>query len=551
MQPAIVHDKHPDAARAIRAWQDLLTERTRMHPDWEDLAALVRPQRGGFGLDRLRDRRHLKPLSSAAPIACQNFSAAMYGTLTNPASEWMSLSVGDDDLNRWGPMVAWRQTVSRIVLNSFQPSVSSFYSQAQPLYADLATFGNAAQYDEVEAGSRRILDVTLSLAEIVADIDAYGQVMEVVRRFFLKPAPAVLRFGARNLPPKIVELAEKGSQDLIAFLHHVGRRQDFRKGGIGGRGKRWFSRHVVEAEGWLISDRGYDEMPFHLARWEVESGHTWGTGPGHIALASVRTHNRMTEATLRAAQRAADPTLLAPDRDAFPLRGQFRPGHMVYGGVSPRGEPMVLPMTSTGQIGLTLEEKAGVVREFEDAFYKSILHLHARTGLSPMEVAQNEAERTRLWAPNMGRVQDEYLAPKIARRFRMLWRAGQIPPPPEVGNQVGEVPLQVEYLSAAAMARRADERMRIVQLAHDLAPLAQVDPRYMDRFSPDDVTEALHLSLGAPHQILRSREDADKLAAARAEAQQAQQMMAMAQQGAAAARDLGQGMSAMGGEGQA
>jgi len=541
-----LREKHPHAVLASRRWAELKTERARHEADWDDIARLIRPQRGNHGTERLRDRTMQKPLSSAPIRAQSQLSAGLYGTLTNPANRWMAIKTGDDDLNRWGPQAEWNELVSARILRSFAPSASSFYDAVMPLFSDVSSFGNAAQYDEVDQSSRKIMDVTLSLSEIVADIDAYGRVAEVVRRFHLKPMQAVAMFGSDAVPPKILELAEKGSNDTHAYLHHVGRNDMFRRAAIGARGKRWFSRYVMDAEAWLLRESGYAEMPFYLPRWEVETGHTWGTGPGFVALASTRAHHQMDAATLRAAQRAADPTLLAPDRTAWPLQGQARPGHVLYGGVNMRGEAMVQPLGTVGQIGLTLEEKQHKLREIQEAFYWSLMNLAGRTGLSPMEVAQIEAERTRLWAPNMGRIQHEYLAPKIERRFQLLWRAGQLPPPPDTGQR-DEVPLVVEYLSAAAMAQQADEHMRLTQFIANVAPLTQMDPRYKDRVSEDDVIEALHATGGVTARVLRSREDADRLAQQRAEAAQQQAAMQMAQQGAGAMRDVAGAMGMMGG----
>jgi hypothetical protein len=105
----------------------------------------------------------------------------------------------------------------------------------------------------------------------------------------------------------------------------------------------------------------------------------------------------------------------------------------------------------------------------------------------------------------------------------------------------------VEYLSAAAMAQQADEHMRLTQFIANVAPLTQMDPRYKDRVSEDDVIEALHATGGVTARVLRSREDADRLAQQRAEAAQQQAAMQMAQQGAGAMRDVAGAMGMMGG----
>lgn len=530
-----INARHPAFAEAERRWSDLKTERATHEQDWEAIARLIRPQRGGFGLDDPASRTMEKPLSSAPIMAASNFSAGLYGTLTNPANVWFGLKTSDPDLNAFQPARLWLDTVRDRLLASFAPAVSPFYSATIQAFSDLTAFGNGAQYDELVSEEKKILDVTLSLAEVCYDIDGFGRVAEVVRRFHLKPAAAMKMFQGRGeLPPKIADLAEKGDQTRIVFYHHVLRNDGWRKGMLGLRGKAWASRYTCEIDGALVREAGYAEMPFFAPRWEVDTGQVYGTGPGFIALASARAHQRMDEATLRAAQRAADPTILAPDRGDWPLNGRIRPGSVIYGAIDTRGNPMLRPLDLTGSTGLTMEEKRAKMEEIKDAFHYTLMSLQGRTGMTATEVLAITEERQRLYAPHMGRVQEEFLAPKIARRFGLLWRAGQLPPPPP---DMQGVDLQVDYQSAAAAAQKSAEGVRAMQIIADVAPLAQLDPRYLDRIDPDGLLEVLMDARGAPARMFRSREDADALAAARAEQQQAMQAMQMAQAGAGAAKD--------------
>ena len=151
----------------------------------EDIARLIRPQRGGFAETDPAKRTLEKPLSSAPIHANSNFAAGLYGTLTNPANRWCGLASSDPEANKNHENKLWLDRVTDIVLNSFLPSISTFYTAAHQIYGDIAAFGNAAQYDEILIDERKILDVTVSLAEIVYDVDAFGRVtegMDVVRR---------------------------------------------------------------------------------------------------------------------------------------------------------------------------------------------------------------------------------------------------------------------------------------------------------------------------------------------------------------------------------
>jgi hypothetical protein len=537
-------------ASAERRWTELKTDRAHHERLWRDIAALMRPQRGGFGLDNPGDRPLDRPLSSAPIHAQSSFSAGLYGTLTNPANKWFGFETNDPDVNNWHTAKVWLDAASRIVLDSFLPAVSPFYTAATQVFGDLASFGNAAQYDELVASEKKILDVTLSLAEVVYDIDGFGRVCEVVRRFRLTPVKAMGMFQKVGdmLPAKMHELAEKGDTTEIVFYHHVLKNEKWRKGTLGVGGKAWMSRYCCEMEGAMVRLSGYDEMPFSAPRWEVETGQTYGLGPGFVALSSAKAHNRMDEATLKAAQRAADPTILAPDRGDWPLEGRIVPGSVIYGAVDPRGNAMLRPMEmTTGSFNLTLQEKQAKLEEIKDAFHYTLMQLSGRSGMTATEVMTIQEERQRLWAPHQGRVQEEFLVLKIQRRFAILWRAGQIPPPPK---ELSGLELRVTYLSAAAAAQRSTEGNAALRVMQDLAPLMQIDPRVADRLDTDGLVEVLIDARGAPAKMIRSREAADEIAAARQQQQQAMQTMQAAQAGAGVMKDMaGAAQAAQGAEG--
>ncbi len=536
MVPIGAGTDHPSARRAIDRWQELKTDRSRHERDWEDIARYIRPQRGGFNLSDPGERMMEKPLSSEPIQAASSFASGLYANLTNPATRWFGLQTPDEDFNKWQPMAEWNDAATRRTFNSFGPSLSGFYPATFQAYSDVAAFGNAAAYDEFDPVARRFIDVTLSLAEVVCDVDAWGRVWEWVRKFTLTPRQAVDRFrGQGELPPKIYELAERGDNGKHVFYQHILSNTDWRPGRIGPKGKPWTSLTVTETECWLVRESGYDEMPAYFPRWDVDSGQICGTGPGFIALASARAVHMMEAAEIRALQFAADPTLLAPTREDWPLNGRIRPGVVVQGGLNIRGEQMVRPLQTGSGISLTHQAKAQKVEEIKNAFHYALMSLQGRTGVTVQESMIMEEARTREWAPHSDRIMEEYAARKVERRFRMLWRMGQLPPPPK---EAAGLPLQIRYTSAAQMAMQAREGQAIVQFLSNIAPLAQTNPRYLDRLDPDATMEALHeASPSLPARILRSREAADELAKARAQQNQMAQMAQMAQPVAGAMKD--------------
>lgn len=536
-------ESDPRVDTMVRRWDELKVERSHHEQDWEDIARAMRPQRGGFSNSDPAQHRNNKTLSSAAMIARSNFSSTLYSTMVNPANKWMSLAAADPDLAGYHAMKIWQDMASAKVLASFRPSVSPFYTATTQLFADVASFANGAQYDEVRPNEGKILDITISLSEIVYDIDAFGRNIEVVRRFSLTARAASDMFGHENLPEKLRDKAEKGSVDKFVFYHHVHKNVDWQHGKLGPRGKRWLSTYGVEEGRAVLRESGYGEMPFYGPRWEVDTGQTYGHGPGHVALPSSRVLERMKEANLKGGQFAADPVLLGPDKDAWPLSGQIRPGEMVYGGVNYQGQKVVQPLHTYQGTGLSLEMQQMEISDIQEAFHWNLMNLANRTGVTSLESMERQEQNARLMAPYMGRLQEEYLAVKIGRRFQMLWRAGQIPPPPpEAEGQ----PLEVKYLSAAALAQKSSEGAAVIRIFNDLAPLVGVKPRFMDRIDDDNAIDILVEARGAPERLLKSRDEADEIAQAREQQAQAAQAMQAAQAGGGIMKDMAQAQ-AMGG----
>lgn len=533
MTPFRIRPNAPEVIDMADRWAELKSARSQHEAMWRDIARLLRPQRGGFQSTTPEARTWDKPLSSAPIMAAGNFSAGLYGTLTNPANQWFGFSTPDEDLNAWQPARDWLDKVTNITTRSLLPSVSTFYSAAAQFFADEAAFGNAAQYDEADAAEGRIIDATISLAEIVVDFDAHGRICEVLRQWSMTARRATSLFGM-DLPAKILTMARERDMSLITFWHHVQKNDGFQAGRIGPKGKRWLSRYGCEQENTLVRERGYDEMPFQFARWEVDSGQTYGVGPGFVSLASARTYEQFEAAAIRMGQRVSDPTLLAPTKEDWPLQGRARPGSVIYGGVSFQGNQMIRPLEMGGNFNITLEEKQAKLEEIKDAFHYTLMQLSGRTGMTATEVLQINEERQRLWAPHQGRIQEEYLAPKLARRFSLLWRAGQLPAPPK---GMPGVPLQVTYKSAAAAAMASSKGNAAMRVVQNLLPLAQINPRYADRIDADGLVETLAEAFGAPAAMFTSREAADQLAQQRAQAQQMAQSLQAAQMGASALKD--------------
>ncbi|MBY5988208.1 portal protein [Roseovarius atlanticus] len=535
--------KDQRARAAIDRYGELEQHRRKHERMWAEIACFIRPQRAGFHVTSPTLKEYQAPLSSTPIMAHQHFSSGIYSGLTNPAVRWGGLTTPDEDLNAWPPFAQWLERQEAKVNRSFSPSNSNFYPSSFQAYGDIAAFGNAAGYDELDEDERRFIDVTVNLCEIVADIDFHGRVNEVVRKFPLTARQAVRQFGKDALPKEIGDRLEAGGTDTFQFYHHVFRNDEFEPFRLGSKGKRWLSRYATEADETLVREGGYQEMPFYYPRWDVDTGETYGVGPGFTALPAAKVNHRMQDAIIRSAQWAADPLRLLPDRNTLPLDGEWRPGGAVYNAMV-NGRSMIGTETFSGNVGLTIEQQRAVQDEIREAYFYSTMSLTNRTGISDEENRVLDEARLRSWAPHADRVMEEWAARKYARRWQLLLRAGQIDPVPE--GTPKDAQLMIRYQSAAAMALRASEANAVRRFVADLAPVMEIDPNLRHRLSSDDYAEVLHsANTILPQRLLRTREEAAERAQAEQNARQMAQMAELAKTGGQAVRDVAQGEAAL------
>lgn len=507
-----------------------------------ELATYLRPLRQEM-------RRTIDPtvvFDGTQLTAVDNLAAGLYGTLTNPANNWLAVGVHDQDLMRWGPARDWLDTCSHIVLKSLGPAISPFYSTVSELYMDTGSFGWGMFYSAQVPGQQRFYDVTISGWEVCVARDAWGQLSEVFRRTEeMTAAQLIGKFGGDSLPEKVRK--ETDAAKKFPVLHAVFPNPDMKKGRIGWRGKPMVSMYVLIDEAHQLRLAGYDNMPYDMSRWATTAGEIYATGPGHRGLPDIKLLNKAKKDLIIMSGRMAKPHILAADQDSIsPLR--MVPDGISYGTMSRQGKALVSTLQQAGNLPATLEMLNEIKEQIKAAFYFSLMQLAGRSGMTATEYIGQQEERMRLMAPNQGRIQTEFLSPFITRRFDMLNRMGQIPEPPEElkGKQ-----LEIIYQSPMAKAQKAAEAHAVIRTAEAVGLIAQIKPEVAQRLNADKMVEIIQDGFGAPASILLDAEEASE---GRDQQQQMAGLMEMLQaggQGADIVKKLAQAQGAAQGQGAA
>ena len=281
----------------------------------------------------------------------------------------------------------------------------------------------------------------------------------------------------------------------------------------------------------LLSEGGFDEFPFMVPRFNKDSVSSYGRCPAMNALPDVKMLNKMSEVTIRAAQKQIDPPLMVPD-DGFMLPVRTTPGSLNFyrSGTRDRLEP--LNIGANNPLGLNMEEqRRNAIRQ---AFYVDQLLMAQGPAMTATEVLQRNEEKMRLLGPVLGRLQSELLQPLISRSFSLLLREGLLPPAPE---QLQGQDIDIEYVSPLAKAQKLTDLQSMLRGFEVMMQVAEIAP-VMDYLDSDKLVQYLVDVTGIPARVIRSDEEVARVRRQQQEAAQAQAQMEQSAMAAEQAQQL-------------
>ena len=541
---APVMEGHETARFILDRFDQLKAARDARAKELGLIASLFRVTRNGF---QGEDRKgfNLKNLYNSTTMqSAGNAVSSIYSTVAGSANQWFEASTADADLAEQRDAKVWFSIVTRRMRASFGPSMSNFSRSAVALTGDATILGTGGMVSDEVPGRLRFVDQAVSPADFVFATDAYHLANEMIVERRLTALQAAREYGPDALPERIRaildEPARVNDQTRYRFLQAYQPNDEYMPGRLGRRGQAYLSTHVCEEGKTLVRQRGTFEQPFAIPRWMTDGDDDWGRGMGYINLASAMKLQIQERQNAQAGALAAEPPIGTTGARALKAAAKLSPGKFLHGAVSYSGQQLARPIFTFNGLPVSVDMARMAKEEVENGWHAALLSLVNRTGLGNLEVIERMEERLRLMAPYLGNLQSEWLAPILERRFAMLWRAGQIPPPPPVLNRA---PLEMKFTSIAAMAHKAQEGVAAARVLEDTGTLAKMHPNPQEVWDPVDTDRAqaiLREARGADPLIHRSPEAVAERRAQRAQADQARMAMEMAQAGAGVAKDAAQ-----------
>ena len=499
----------------------LKAQRGTWESNWQELTNLVLPNEADFNTERSKGGKRTTHVYDSTGIhANEMLAAGLHGMLTNPASNWFSLRIKDDQNNLADSSEAkqWLEDTTNVILSEIAAPSVAFSSHIHEYYLSLCSIGTACIFIGDPVNREGVSFRAIHIEEIFIAENADGIIDTVFRSFEMTVRQIVQKWGEKSLSPRIAKMYEKKDYDKqVQLLHCVYPREDMDKGKKAATMLPVASVYIDEKDKHVLAEGGFDEMPYMVSRWSKAVGEVFGRSPAMTALPDIKMLQEIMKTTIKAAQKVVDPPLLVPDDGVLgPVR--TIPGGLNYYRASSGAR--IEPLQTGANIGLSYEMMNDLRERIRTMFFLDQLQFQGAPRMTATEVVERTERTLRLLGPTLGRLQSEFLGPMIERIYGVLSRSGRLPEPPE---SIAEQELKIEYVSPLARAQRQSETQGIMRTLEFIGPIAGMDPQAAQVVKGADTVRHIAELNGVPPMLLKSDEDLMAEAKAQQEAQAAEQ----------------------------
>lgn len=514
-----------------RRAEKLKGDRAVWESHWQEVVDWVFPNRGDVTTKTTPgSKKGERVVNSTALQALRILSAGLHGGLTSPSRPWFRLGLEDRTLTEQDDVKRWLSICERRMYAALNGS--NFTTEIHECYVDLSAFGTACVYvDEDPAKGLRF--ATRHISEVLCAEDDKGRIDTVFRLFTYTARQCVMAFGEDMVSAKVREKAEKTPDDPVEVLHAVYPRTDAEPGRRDSKGMPFASVYMERETRHLLSESGYHEFPYLVPRWMKMTGETYGRSPAMDTLPDVKMVNEIGRTLLRAAHKRVEPPLWVPDSLKDALR--TAPGSLNYYEAGRGGADPVQPIAVTGQLEIGLDMIMRIEESIRRGYFADLFTMFTEDPrMTATQALERKEEKLVLLGPTLGRLMAELLEPCLDRCFAVLWRAGALPPPPQV---LQGRPLSIEYISPLAQAQRMVEVNAITRTLQVGAMLANAQMPVFDTVDGDRTFRVIGEISGAPTEMWREKREVDKLRQGRAQAMEQEAQAQAAERAVAGASE--------------
>ena len=426
---------------------------------WKDISNVFAPRRGRFLVtDRNKgDKRYNNIINNKGVMAARVFTAGMLAGTMSPARPWFVLETDDEDLMEYQPVKEYFEKYGKLIQRIIADG--NFYEMAATLIRETGLFATGAMshVDDYQDVARFY---THTVGSYAIAVDDRGNVVYMTREYQRTVSQLVERFGIKNVSLQVKLAYDRGNyNDYFDVVHFLGPNDKQVYGSALSKDKKFVSCYYEPSNSnqeQYLEEKGFDEFPMHITRWDVTDGDAWGTDcPAMTALGDNRALQIQEKRKAQGIDKMVAPPLKGPIGLSKTTVSAL-PSDLTLYDMNDTGQglsPIYQVNPPLGELRLDMTALEG---RCDDAFYvKLFLAISEMEGIQPrnqLDIIQRNEERLLQLGPPLNRWYSDLGNPLIDRIFNQCERAKIGPvPPPELRGKV----VKVRYVSTLAMAQRA------------------------------------------------------------------------------------------------
>jgi hypothetical protein len=503
----------------------------------EDVAKYTIPMRQDWHEDAQQGQKHGQHMWDGTPQGAVNiFTNGMYGNVVSPALPWFMILTGDTMLDDIPSVKEWTQETTKAISRALYRS--NFYREMLPFIADWGTIGTATLYSELDEASQRIAFNCIHPKQVYIATDRFGFVDTVFREYKISLRNAVAQFGEDGISEMHQRMYKETPFREIKILHAAYPRIDYDHTRKDVKNKPVASVWIDMEHDKVFRVSGFDDFPYAVGRYAVNSGEDYGRSPAMESLPDIKSLHKISKDLLQASDMRVNPMINAH----VSQKGQVRIGSKRINYFE-RPENRLHAADVGGDYFVGVDREQRKQENIREAFHVNFFLMlqNAERGMTATEILERQSEKAIVLAPAVGRLTFEVLDKIISRVFAIELAAGRIETPPDPILERGST-VEVDYLGPLAQVQaRLFENRGLVNALEVVAPLAQQGlwPEIIDNWNADEISDVISDSYNVPQRVIRSTQEVLELRQSRAAAMAAQQQQMNAESTAKALKDAG------------
>ena len=471
------------------------SDRSNWDNQYQDCADYAMPQNNQIITEREKGYISKDLFDTTAEESNIQLAAGLYSFLFPTDGRAFVLEIDDIELNEKDDIKQWLEETTKIIHKYL---VSSNFRQAFfEFLKQLGCFGTACLYEE-KGKKTPIIFINFHIAGVYIAVNSDGVVDTIFRKFKYTARQAVQEFGIENLGEKITEAyndLEQRDKDFN-FFHAVFPREEYNPEKDDPVNMEFASVYVSRDETKIISEGGYEELPYQVDRFDKDALEDYGRSPTMKKLPTIKMANVMQQTRIKGWEKQVDPPVFIPDDGSiWPLATQ--PGGVIFyraGGEKPEYWEFKGNLTDMEQAILSVQQ------EIQRGYFLDMFDpLVDRQNMTATEVMARVEQKMRFLTPIIGRLQSELFNPMIQRIIKILSKQKKLPQMPQ---ELSEGDFSVMYLGRLALALRTLESEGLAQLLLEWAPMAEISD-HMDNLNTDVAFRDSARNRGVPSTWLK------------------------------------------------